>query len=126
MKKLFVFAACLFILAMVTPGLCGGLSSLAVGSSTAAANLKQKDIEQTQVEENLFKNVNPDLAYSLREMRLSNEHSNDTIDSVVKSGHRAMVAISYNTTFVLVLVFLIIVGVGWIFFRVGKLAGGDK
>lgn len=119
MKGIIIAFICLAVLVIALPAVCGSVSTAAVAGSAAAGNVQQKQIEAAQVEGQLFDGVNPDLAYGLREMRLSNEHGNDTIARVAESADRSQTAIAYTTPVSLALVLFIVIGVIWIVLRLG-------
>jgi hypothetical protein len=120
MKKVAIFLTVIAALAFLTPGVCGSLSTTMTSGSTAAANIKQKEIEAAQVDANLFEDVDPDLAFALREMRLSNEHGNNTIARVAESADRSQTAIAYSGTLNLGLAVLLALIVAFIVTRAGK------
>ena len=117
MKGIAVPLIFLIILIVALPSVCGSLSTAAVSGSVAAENVKQKQIEQAQVETNLFDGADPDLAYGLREMRLANEHGNDTIARVAESADRSQTAIAYTLPVGLIAIAVAFVALAFIVMR---------
>jgi hypothetical protein len=123
MKGIAIFLGFLIVLTLATPGGCGFISTLLVDTSTAATNVQQKEIEKQQTEDNIFKDVNPDLAFALREMRLSNEHGNNTIARVAESGDRSQTAIAQSSTLTVWGFVIGLIIMAWI---VNKFTSGNK
>lgn len=119
-KKLLLYLGLILVGYVALTGSCGQLSTALVNTSTSAANIQQKQIEQAQVDANLFEGVNPDLAYGLREMRLSNEHSNDTIARVAESADRSQTTIAMGAPITAVAIAVALVAFAYIISKAGK------